>query len=141
MLVGKNFPFWLLFYLRLMDNHCVASSVLSDIQDQLREHILLNYCLYINSSQTVLDLSIWIHLLEEAQKPHNHINYSRLSIKYVLILVLSHRISNTYCLPCYIYKKDEKLHFSYLFQDLYVRIWNKLEFHFCHIKYFNANYG
>ena len=33
------------------DNHFVIWVILLDIQDQLGEHILLNYCWYIYSSQ------------------------------------------------------------------------------------------
>ena len=48
-----------------MDNHIEVPVILLDIQDQLREQILLNYCYYIYLSQTILDLSISIYLLEE----------------------------------------------------------------------------
>ena len=63
-----------------MDNHIEVPVILLDIQDQLREQILLNYCYYIYLSQTILDLSISIYLLEETWTFHNHINCLGLSI-------------------------------------------------------------
>ena len=69
-----TFIFWFLFYLWLKDNHYVIRVILSVIQDQFREHILLNYSWYIYSLG-----SICLHPLVR-RTLHNHINYLRLSV-------------------------------------------------------------
>ena len=45
-LIGSRttFLFRFLFYLKLKDNHCAILITLYVIQDQLQEHVLLNYC-------------------------------------------------------------------------------------------------
>ena len=50
-------PLGMLFFLELMGNNCVILTTLSDIQDRLQEHILLNKWYYIYLSQTLQDLS------------------------------------------------------------------------------------